>query len=164
MASNATYFATATLLSLVVSCAAPKVVVVQRDSMVIHVKDSISFRDSVILVPIPEGADKAMLPDTDTSYLETSVAKSTAFIDEGGRICHTLTNKSDAIIPIRVTIPEKIHTEEKGLTRYLKEVERVEVKKELSRWQNFIMSLGYAILIAGALWLVWKLSRIISFS
>ena len=97
MASNATYFATATLLSLVVSCAVPKVVVVQRDSTVINIKDSISFRDSIILVPIPMGEDKAKLADTDTSYLETSVAKSTAFIDKGGRICHTLTNKSDAI-------------------------------------------------------------------
>ena len=163
MASNATYFATATLLSLVVSCAVPKVVVVQRDSTVIHVKDSISFRDSVILVPIPEGADKAILPDTDTSFLRTSVAESEAYVKDG-ILHHSLRNRSEAIIPIRVTIPEKIHTEEKGLTRYLKEVERVEVEKELSRWQNFIMSLGYAILIAGALWLVWKLSRIISFS
>lgn len=163
MASNATYFATATLLSLVVSCAAPKVVVVQRDSTVIHVKDSISFRDSVILVPIPEGADKAILPDTDTSFLRTSVAESEAYVKDG-ILHHSLRNRSEAIIPIRITIPEKIHTEEKGLTRYLKEVERVEVEKELSRWQNFIMSLGYAILIAGALWLVWKLSRIISFS
>jgi len=163
MASNATYFATATLLSLVVSCAVPKVVVVQRDSTVIHVKDSISFRDSVILVPIPEGADKAILPDTDTSFLRTSVAESEAYVKDG-ILHHSLRNRSEAIIPIRVTIPEKIHTEEKGLTRYLKEVERVEVEKELSRWQNFIMSFGYAILIAGALWLVWKLSRIISFS
>lgn len=163
MASNATYFATATLLSLVVSCAAPKVVVVQRDSTVIHVKDSISFRDSVILVPIPEGVDKAKLPDTDTSFLRTSVAESEAYVKDG-ILHHSLRNRSEAIIPIRITIPEKIHTEEKGLTRYLKEVERVEVEKELSRWQNFIMSLGYAILIAGALWLVWKLSRIISFS
>lgn len=163
MASNATYFATATLLSLVVSCAVPKVVVVQRDSTVIHVKDSISFRDSVILVPIPEGADKAILPDTDTSFLHTSVAESEAYVKDG-ILHHSLRNRSEAIIPIRVTIPEKIHTEEKGLTRYLKEVERIEVEKELSRWQNFIMSLGYAILIAGALWLVWKLSRLISFS
>lgn len=163
MASNATYFATATLLSLVVSCAVPKVVVVQRDSTVIHVKDSISFRDSIILVPVPEGADKAILPDTDTSFLRTSVAESEAYVKDG-ILHHSLRNRSEAIIPIRVTIPEKIHTEEKGLTRYLKEVERVEVEKELSRWQNFIMSLGYAILIAGALWLVWKLSRIISLS
>ena len=163
MASNATYFATATLLSLVVSCAVPKVVVVQRDSTVIHIKDSISFRDSIILVPIPMGEDKAKLADTDTSFLRTSVAESEAYVKDG-ILHHSLRNRSEAIIPIRVTIPKKIHTEEKGLTRYLKEVERVEVEKELSRWQNFIMSLGYAILIAGALWLVWKLSRIISFS
>ena len=149
---------------VVAGCAAPcHVVDYQKDSTVVHIVDSIRIIDSLILVPVPEGSDKAKLPDTDTSYLRTSVAESEAFVKDG-ILHHSLRNRSEAIIPIRVTIPKKIHTEEKGLTRYLKEVERVEVEKELSRWQNFIMSFGYAILIAGALWLVWKLSRIISFS
>ena len=149
---------------VVAGCAAPcHVIDYQKDSKVVHIVDSIRIIDSLILVPVPEGSDKAKLPDTDTSYLSTSVAESEAFVKDG-ILHHSLRNRSEAIIPIRVTIPERIHTEEKGLTRYLKEVERVEVEKELSRWQNFIMSLGYAILIAGALWLVWKLSRIISFS
>lgn len=161
MANNATLFATATLLSLVVSCAAPKVVIQQRDSTVIHIKDSLILRDSIIFVPIPMGEDKTKLPDTDTSYLETTVAKSTAFIDNGGKICHTLTNKSDAIIPIKVTIPERLHTEEKGLTRYLKQVERVEVEKDLSRWQRFLQSLGWTALIAVALWIINKVRKFI---
>lgn len=161
MVSKARCFATVTILSLVVSCATPKVVLDKRDSTVIHIKDSIRFRDSLVLVPVPQGEDKAKLPDTDTSYLETTVAKSTAFIDKGGKICHTLTNKSDAIIPIKVTIPERLHTEEKGLTRYLKQVERVEVEKELSRWQRFIQGLGYAVLIAIVLWIINKVRKFI---
>lgn len=149
------------LIFVVASCAAPKVVIQQRDSTVIHIKDSLILRDSIIFVPVPMGEDKAKLPDTDTSYLETNVAKSTAFIDKEGKICHTLTNKSDAIIPIKVTIPMRLHSEEKGLTRYLKQVEMIEVEKELSRWQRFIQGLGYAVLIAGILWLIWKLSKIV---
>lgn len=148
-------------MSLVVSCAAPKVVIQQRDSTVIHIKDSLILRDSIIFVPVPMGEDKAKLPDTDTSYLETTVAKSSAFIDNRGKICHTLTNKSDAIIPIKVTIPMRLHSEEKGLTRYLKQVERVEVEKELSRWQRFLQGLGWTALIAIVLWIINKVRKFI---
>lgn len=135
----------------------------QRDSVAVVIRDSIRFRDSIILVPVPEGADKAKLPDTDTSHLSTGIAESTAFVKDG-QLHHTLRNRSEAIIPIVLKIPERIRTEEKGLTRYLKTVERVEVEKELSRWQSFIMSLGYAVLIAGLAWIIWKLSRLAPFS
>lgn len=160
MANNATLFATATLLSLVVSCAAPKVVLEQRDSTVIYIKDSIRFRDSLVLVPIPEGTDKAKLPDTDTSFLQTSVAESEAFVKDGV-LHHSLRNRSEAVIPIRITIPERIRTEEKGLTRYLKQVERVEVEKELSRWQRFLQGLGWTALIAVVLWIINKVRQLV---
>lgn len=150
--------------ALLVGCATPgKVINEQRDSIVIHVRDSIAYRDSIILVPVPEGSDASRLPDTDTSHLETRVAESTAFVKDG-ILHHSLRNRSEAVIPIAVKIPERIHTEEKGLTRYLKTVERVEVEKELSRWQRFLQSIGWSVLIAGAAWLAWKISRLIPFS
>lgn len=160
MANNATLFATATLLSLVVSCAAPKVVLEQKDSTVINIKDSIRFRDSLVLVPVPEGADKAKLPDTDTSFLKTSVAESEAFVKDGV-LYHSLRNRSEAVIPIRITIPERIRTEERGLTRYLKQVERIEVEKELSRWQRFLQGLGWTTLIAVVLWIINKVRQLV---
>ena len=160
MANNATLFATATLLSLVVSCATPKVVLEQKDSTVINIKDSIRFRDSLVLVPIPEGTDKAKLQDTDTSFLQTSVAESEAFVKDGV-LHHSLRNRSEAVIPIRITIPERIRTEEKGLTRYLKQVERVEVEKELSRWQRFLQGLGWTALIAVVLWIINKVRQLV---
>lgn len=148
---------------VVAGCAAPcHVVDYQKDSTVVHIVDSIRIIDSLILVPVPEGSDKAKLPDTDTSYLSTSVAESEAFV-KNGVLHHSLRNKSEAIIPIKVSIPVRIHTQEKGLIRYLREVERVEVEKELSRWQRFLQSIGWSVLIAGALWLAWKLSRIVRF-
>lgn len=132
----------------------------QRDSVAVVIRDSIRFRDSIILVPVPEGSDKANLPDTDTSYLSTGIAESTAYVKDG-QLHHSLRNRSEAIIPIEVKIPERLRTEEKGLIRYLKTVERVEVEKELSRWQRFLQGLGWSVLVAGALWLAWKLSKII---
>lgn len=160
MANNATLFATATILSLVVSCAVPKVMLEQKDSTVIHIKDSIRFRDSLVLVPVPEGSDKAKLPDTDTSFLQTSVAESEAFVKDGV-LHHSLRNRSEAVIPIRITIPERIRTEERGLTRYLKQVERIEVEKELSRWQRFLQGLGWTALIAVVLWIINKVRQFV---
>lgn len=150
------------LAVMMASCAGPRELAeFQRDSVIVHVRDSIRFRDSLILVPVPEGTDKARLSDTDTSHLSTGIAESTAFVKDG-QLHHTLRNRSEAIIPIEVKIPERIRTEEKGLTRYLKTVERVEVEKELSRWQRFLQSLGWAVLTAGALWLAGKARRLLS--
>ena len=145
----------------VASCGPPLVIQEsQKDSTVIHIKDSIRFRDSLVLVPVPQGADKAKLPDTDTSFLQTSMAESEAFVKDGV-LHHSLRNRSEAVIPIRITIPERIRTEEKGLTRYLKQVERVEVEKELSRWQRFLQGLGWTALIALALWIINKVRKFI---
>lgn len=152
------------LAIMVCSCGPAKVMTdIQKDSVILRVRDSVYLHDTVIMWRIPPESGANILPDSDTSFLRTNLAESKAYI-ENGRLNHTLRNRSEAIIPIEVKMPVKIHHEERGLVRYLKTVERVEVEKELSRWQNFIMSFGYAILIAGALWLVWKLSRIISFS
>lgn len=148
------------LLALMVCACGPTKVVTefQKDSTVINIKDSIRFRDSLVLVPVPEGADKAKLPDTDTSFLQTSMAESEAFVKDGV-LHHSLRNRSEAVIPIRITIPERIRTEEKGLTRYLKQVERIEVEKELSKWESFLVVLGYITLATVAAWLALKLIR-----
>lgn len=148
------------LLALTSCGSAARLQELQRDSVVVIIRDSVRLRDSIILVPVPEGSDKARLPDTDTSFLQTMVAESEAFVKDG-ILYHSLRNRGEMLIPIRVTIPERIHSEDRGLVRYLKAVERVEVEKELSRWQRFLQGIGWAVLIAGALWLAWKLSKIV---
>lgn len=143
--------------SLFGACSAPRVIQdSQRDSVVVIVKDSVILRDSVVLVPVPQEGATAVLPDTDTSRLETSVAKSEAFVKDG-KLHHTLTNK-DALLPIKITIPEKVHSELSKNTMVIRQT--VEVEKELSKWQNFIQMLGYGFLVACVLWLVNKVRRL----
>ena len=145
---------------LITSCSAPRVVQdYQRDSLIVHIKDSIILRDSVILVPVPAGSSSAVLPQTDTSHLETSVAVSVAFVADG-RLHHTLTNK-DALLPVSITIPMKVHSEQREKAMIWKQVETIEVEKELSRWQNFIQMLGYGVLIACAIWLARKVAKFV---
>ena len=149
------------LAVMMASCAGPRELAeFQRDSVIVHVRDSVYLRDTVIMWRIPPESGANTLQESDTSFLSTNLAESRAFI-ENGRLHHTLRNRSEAIIPIVLKIPERIRTEEKGLIRYLKTVERVEVEKELSRWQRFLQGLGWSVLVAGALWLAWKLSKII---
>ena len=154
------FIAVALALLALTSCGTAAGLTEQCDSLVIHVRDSVVYRDSIIYVPVPEGGDKAKLPDTDVSFLQTSVAESEAYVKDGV-LHHSLRNRSEAIIPIKVSIPERIHSEERGLTRYLKEVQRIEVEKELSRWQRFLQSVGWSALIAGALWLAMKLAKMV---
>ena len=151
----------ALLAFLLTCCATPKVVQdYQRDSVVVIVKDSLVLRDSVVLVEIPieSRSERLVVAEADTSVLETSVARSEAFVAEG-KLHHTLTNK-EALIPIKVTIPEKVHTELRAKALVHREV--VEVEKELSRWQNFIQMLGYGVLIACVLWLINKVRKIVA--
>ncbi len=146
--------------ALVAGCSVPKVVMdYQRDSVALIVRDSIVFRDSVIMVEVPQGSDKAILPDSDTSRLETDIAQSVAWVADG-LLFHELRNKDAALIPVTIMVPERLHYEQKERLVYNKIVERVEVEKQLSKWQSFIMSIGYGFLIAAALWVAWKVSKL----
>ena len=143
---------------VVVSCSAPRVVQdYQRDSVVLVVKDSVILKDSVVLVEIPQETDRAVVADTDTSRLETLVAWSQAYVS-GGRLYHTLTNK-DALLPVSITIPTKVHTEQREKAMIVRQT--IEVEKELSRWQNFLIALGYSVLVAVAVWLIMKVRKFV---
>ena len=92
-------------------------------------------RDTTIYVPIPLESNQAIVELGDTSRLETSVAISTAYINEKGRICHTLENKRDklpAVVPIHtITIKSGVsNTSTHTITK-------VEYKdKPLTWWQK----------------------------
>ena len=145
---------------LMTACAAPKVVQdYQRDSIVV-IRDSIRFRDSLVLVPVPQGSDKAVLPDSDTSRLETDIAESVAYVADG-KLHHTLRNKEAALIPVTIKLPERLHYETRDKIIYNRIVETVEVEKELSRLQRFMMSLGWVVLVGAVAWLAWKIYRLV---
>ena len=142
-------------------CSAPRVVQdYQRDSVRIIVKDSTIFKDSVVLVEIPTERERLVAAATDTSRLETSVAWSEAFVADG-KLFHTLQNK-DALLPVKITIPEKVHTEQRERAMIYKQTEIVEVEKELSKWQNFIQMLGYGVLIVCVLWILNKMRKFVA--
>lgn len=152
------------LAIMVCSCGPARVVTeYQRDSVTVHVRDSVFLRDTVMMAQIPAESGANVLPDSDTSFLQTSLAESQAFV-KNGQLHHTLRNRSEMLLPVTVQYVDRARTERTESIVTRKEVERIEVEKELSRWQNFVMALGYGVLIAGLAWLAWKLSKVASFA
>ena len=148
------------LVLLLASCSTPRMAQdYQRDSVIVHIKDSLVMRDSIVMVPVPSGSATSILPDTDTSRLVTDIAVSEAYVKDG-KLFHSLRNK-DAIIPVRIVIPERIYSMEREKALVRKKVEIVEVEKQLSKWQSFMMALGYVVLIAVVIWVIRTLYKYI---
>ena len=126
---------------------------VQKDSVSVVIKESVIYRDTTIYVELPVEVIKEVLPDADTSHLETSLAVSEAWL-ANGKLNHTLMHKSDARIEQTIPVPEK-HTQKDSVTISIKEVVKevpVEVEKPLNAWQSVRMTLGTLVLIAFVLW------------
>lgn len=106
----------------------------QKDSVIIHIKDSVIFRDSIIFVQVPKESTSAIVASSDSSHLETEVATSDAWIKEG-KLHHTLRNK-EKLQPIEVKIPVKIHSEQESRHQLAARTVIKEVEKELTWWQR----------------------------
>jgi hypothetical protein len=149
-------------LAVLTACGTQKVVTdIQRDSVAVIVRDSVIFRDSVVLVEVPKEGDKAVLPDSDTSHLETTIAESVAWVADG-RLHHTLRNKDAAIIPVTIKMPERLHYEGRDRLIYNRIVETIEVEKELSRWQRFLQTIGWVVIIGLAGYIITRVVRLFS--
>lgn len=148
--------------ALLAGCAAQRVAVDhQRDSVAVIVRDSVIFRDSVLMVEIPKETDKDVVMQTDTSRLETSVAESEAWVADG-RLHHTLRNKDWEFIPVTIKMPERLHYEQKDRLVYNRIVETIEVEKSLNWWERFVMSVGTIAIIAAAIYIGYRARRLFS--
>ena len=148
--------------ALLTGCAAQRVAVDhQRDSVAVIVRDSVIYRDSVVLVEIPKETDKDVVMQTDTSRLKTSIAESEAWVADG-RLHHTLKNKDWAFIPVTIKMPERLHYEQKDRLVYNRIVEQVEVEKPLGWWERFVMSVGTITIIAAAIYIGYRARRLFS--
>lgn len=126
----------------------------QKDSVII--KETVIYRDTLIPVIVKDTTVQDRAVPTDTARAETDLAKAKAWL-ERDNLKLTISNKPDAIPPVKATIPEKVRTETKTLIRT--EVKTVEINR-LTKWQKGMISLGYIFIgICGALiaYLLWKL-------
>ena len=116
-------------------------------------------KDSLIYIPIPLEKDQVVAHLGDTSKLETSLARSLAFIGGDGFLHHSLENKSEEKLPVVVPVHSKTiftlvsdkHTE--TITKY------EYVEKPLSWWQKFRMGAFwwlFGLLLIALVWIFRK--------
>lgn len=131
-----------------------------RDSLVLHVRDSIAIKYVEVAVPVPVEVMREIIPSSDSSHLETSLATSEAFIDSTGRLHHTLENKAGATIPAIVPVEEHWHSEQEQDTHSEQQTIIQEVERELTWWQKFWINSGkicWLLVIGGLLGLLLRL-------
>lgn len=143
---------------MLVSCGASKRLPIaeQKDSVSVVIHERVIVKDSLVYVEVPIESESVILPDTDTSRLETSLAQSEAWVSNG-QLNHTLRHKEDVRLPKIVSIPVYLRSEEtKSLAQgvIIKEVE-----KELNSWQSFRMSLGSLVIIAFGVYFLFMLCK-----
>lgn len=130
-----------------------------RETVVVRI-DTIKV---MVPVEIPVERIVNVLPDTDTSTLETSVAVSTAFIDSLGLLHHTLDNKAQTIEkPVDVTVPVSETTHEEFHSKVDSDTVYVAVPAQLSKGQKFLINMGWGaivVIIGLLMFLGWKLWR-----
>lgn len=83
------------LYVLLCGCSTIKEVPIQQIDR-IEYRDSVVFVHDTISVPVPYEVIREVIPDIDTSYLETSVARSVAYLDkEKKQLSHSLEQKGE---------------------------------------------------------------------
>lgn len=143
---------------MLVSCGASKRLPIaeQKDSVSVVIHERVIVKDSLVYVEVPAESESVILPDTDTSRLETSLAQSEAWVSNG-QLNHTLRHKEDVRLPKIVSIPVYLRSEEtKSLAQ---SVIIKEVEKELNSWQSFRMSLGSLVIIAFGVYFLFMLCK-----
>jgi len=134
-----------------------------QDSIRETIVERIVYVHDSVKIEVPVEKIVNVLPDTDTSKLETSMATSTAYIDTFGFLHHTLNNKQqtltapvDLAIPVSDTTHEEFHSSEKSDTVY------VDVPAQLTDTQKFLIKTGWltifaiGCLIGYAIYRLWR--------
>lgn len=132
-------FITLVLLLGLLSCGTTQYVTPTVVDRIVY-KDTTIVINDTIMVPIEKEVVKEIIPELDTSYLETSVAKSVAYLDTAKRkLHHTLTQEGE----VR-TIIDTFYTTT-YVDRYIEkpviqEVEVIKYKRDNIFWFSIIFN------------------------
>ena len=131
--------------------------IVLKDSIL--VKDSTRIVDSIIYVQLPKEKVMDIIKQIDTSRLETSLAKSIAYVDTNSlMIIHSLENK-DTVIQERIVYQDKFIEKEKIVYRDTLETKEIPVEVIVEKTtypKTYWYLLGFFVLVVG-----WTIAKII---
>ena len=124
----------------------PRIVTVIRDSTVVNYRDSLIVKDSIVYTEVPKESSSVILPVGRESHLETTLARSDAWVDSLG-LHHTLDNKSNEKIPVVVQHTIHIKEQQASTTASSLAEKIVYVEKKLTKWQEFRLKSFWTLLI-----------------
>ena len=126
----------------------------------VEYRDTTSWRDSLIYVPIPLGKDQAIVHVGDTSRLETGVAQSIAYIGSDGELHHVLENKKTSLGAV-VKIPSRTIWTSISNNRVETITRTIEVPGRLTWWQRVRLDAFWPLVAAVVLLLLWTFRKLI---
>ena len=134
-------------------CGSVKYVPIQTEEKVI-IKDSIVRVIDTVAIEVPFETIKEILPEIDTSVLETSIAKSMAYLDTTERkLHHTLEQKGE----LKTTIDTFYITKVEEKIVYQDKPIPVEVpKRDNIFWYSIIFNIGIFLFLAFKLYIKLK--------
>ena len=145
-----------TLCLLFIGCAATKPAVVQsKEEVKTILRDSVVIRDSIVITPIERIVD--IVPQYDTLHLQTSLAKSKAWVDT---TTHSLRGE--------ITNKEQTQNKNRIEVKYVNRVDSVFIEKPIP-YPNpvpyvpkvYKWSMGFSIIVLLVIFgtIIWKLKR-----
>lgn len=145
-----------TIILLTTACATQKSVVVQsKEEVKTILRDSLIIRDSVVITPIERIVD--IVPQYDTLHLQTSLAKSKAWVDT---TTHSLRGE--------ITNKEQTQNKNRIEVRYVNRIDSVFIEKPIP-YPNpvpyvpkaYQYSMGFSIIVLLVIFgtIIWKLKR-----
>lgn len=140
------------LCVFLIGCSTYKEIPIQTIEKVVY-KDSLIYLTDTVRIEIPKEITKEVLPDIDTSYLETSLAKSIAYLDkEECKLHHTLTQEGEVKTIIDTFFITQTITEE-IIKEVPIEVEKIKYKYDKIFWISVLFNIAIILLFAFKLYM-----------
>lgn len=121
------------LVAMFTGCSTIKEVPVQTVEK-IEYRDSLVYVHDTLTIPVPYEKIVEVIPEIDTSYLETSVAKSTAYLDTAKRKLHHTLEQKGSIKYIHDTVHVVEYVDRVYEKEVPVEVEVIKYKRDALFW------------------------------
>lgn len=121
------------LVAMFTGCSTLKEVPVQTVEK-IEYRDSLVYVHDTLTIPVPYEKIVEVVPEIDTSYLETSVAKSTAYLDTAKRKLHHTLEQKGSIKYIHDTVHVVEYVDRVYEKEVPVEVEVIKYKRDALFW------------------------------
>lgn len=144
-----------TLSLLFLSCASTKSVVEVpvKDKEIVEYRDTTIYLEKIVEVPVPIERVVEVVPKLDTLFMETSVAKSKAWVDTTNRVLRgRMENKQTAL-------KGKIDT--CFVVEYVDRIIEKEIAVEVPIEKPYIPKFAWLCIIFTCCWIVWKIGRLL---